>query len=573
MALLPLVLAADLERAEGWLAAIRRSHRIALLASLDLPASGVEGLDAALDATPEAAAAVWAAGEREATVVAERLARHPGPSLLHPPPARPPAGERVQLAHGWLSLSGVGALERLFAGRRVESVTLNVHGIPEGPAPGLGPALYHATTLLARLGRAVEIERAVLVTEELLHLTVALDGVPWQVEVAPRGWQLDLVARTAEGDYAWNVDGVSETLRRPRAEARAIPAVPWAERCLRQLEVPVRGASLDDARRVRAILDRVEEALERRLPPERFVIGRMDDGLGPIGLAGDLPATAPLARTSPPAFELPLEALMYSLDLKPAVFLTVAPQDEARIRARLPGHVERRERRVEVAPADRWTDDRERGTPAVELYAARDPETLRRLVQLQTTDPSHGIGAIGALLGYPACCVQAFAALGDRSDNSYNRVAAAVRTSVGEPWPALLDDTVIKLLPHFPCTYRCERSLDQARRLFDALSDEHPAIRDALAGYLGGPVLYFDHDHQIRFRGFPSGSGVRYRGVSMPWSHSEPFAALAGAIARGDYLVLGDEALYVYRNEGLLFSLRRTDPHLGVLMPFTRSVA
>lgn len=264
------------------------------------------------------------------------------------------------------------------------------------------------------------------------------------------------------------------------------------------------------------------------------------------------------------------EAIAYALDLKPALFLTVAPQDEARVRARLPGHVERRERRVDVGRADRWNDDRSRGAPAIELYAARDPETLRKLIELQTTDPTRHLDAIGALLGYPACCVQAFGALGDRSDNSYNRLAAAVRTSVGGSWPALLDDTALKLLAHFVCTYRCERSLEQAQQLLDALADEQRSLRDSLTGYLRGPVLYFDHDHQVRFHGEASGLGVRYSAASIPWSPSPLFATFAGAIAQGDRLTLGEDALTVFRGDAMLFSLKRTDPHLGVLMPFAR---
>ncbi|MCA9605458.1 MAG: hypothetical protein KC619_07675, partial [Myxococcales bacterium] len=116
MGALPILLAADLARADDWVAAIRRSHSLSLLASLDLPASGAEGLDATLAAHPEAAAAVWASGPREATRIAERLVAHAGPTLLYPPPARPPEGGHVQIAHGWLTLAGVGALERLFAG-------------------------------------------------------------------------------------------------------------------------------------------------------------------------------------------------------------------------------------------------------------------------------------------------------------------------------------------------------------------------------------------------------------------------------------------------------------------------
>ncbi len=570
MALPPLLLAADLDQARDWTSVIRRSHTIELLASLDLPTNGVEGLEEALDARPTAAVAVWAAGEREATRVAERLVAHGGPCLLHPPPIHPPLGTGVQVAHGWLTLSGVGALERLFRSRSVESVRLTVRGVPEGPTNGIGPALYHAATLVSRLGREIEITGAVLRREDELALDAKVDGIPWAVEVHCHGSELRLIARTAEGDYAWTADGVSETLQRPRAEARAIPATPWAERCVRQLESPVRGADLKDARHARDLMDEVELVLERRLPPSRFEIGSTEHNLAALGLAGELPDAAPLAPRSPPSSGLPLEALAYALDLKPAVFLTVAPQHEAMVREALPGHVERAERRVDVRSSDRWIDDRSAGEPRVELYAARDAETVRRLRQLQTTAPSDALTQIGAILGYPACCVQAFAAIGDRSDNSYNRVAAAARTSVGGAWPAVLDDTALKLLPHFVCTYRCERSVEQSRQLLDALSDEHPELRAEIDAYLAGPVLYFDHDHQLHFRGRVSGPAVSYSAVSIPWSSSEPFAKLGGVIAQGDRLVLSEDRLTVHAGSAELLVLRRVDPHLGILMPFSR---
>lgn len=569
VALPPLVFAAHPDLADSWAEVIRRSRQIELRASLDLTASGVEGIEQALEGWPDDAVAVWAKGPREATRVAERLLEHPGPTLLHPAPSRPPLGSGIQLTHGWLTLSGVGALERLFSSRAVESVKLTVQGTPEGPSGSLADVVYHAATVVGRFGRDVRVDRAVLANESQLALTLTVDGAPWRIELEPHGSELELVVRTAEGHYTWAADRVGEMLRRPRAEPRTLPVVPWAERCVRQLATPAVGADLPAARAARALVDAIELALERRLPPDRFVVGGTDDGLGPLGLGGVLPSAVPLAPTPPPRTELPLEAIAYQLDLKPAVFLTVEPQDEARITEALPGHVKRVERRVSVGAGDRWSDDRQRGEPRVELYAARDPGTAARLVELQTSAPSDAAGELGALLGYPACCVQAFAAQADRSDNSYNRVATAVRTSIGGPWPVLLDDTAFKLLAHFPCTYRCERSMVQAKDLLKALADEHPRLRDAIDDYLGGPVLYFDHDHQLRFRGACTDAlSVRYRAVSIPWSPSEPFALLAGAVARGDRLSLTDGALTVYSGDERLFALPRTDPGLGVLMPF-----
>lgn len=566
-----MIFAAHLDRAERWSEVIRRSRQIELLASIDLAASDIDGIQQALEGWPDAAVAVWARGPREASRAAALLRAHDGPSIVHPPPlaAAADATDAVRIAHGWLGLSGVGAIERLFTGPRVSAVRLVVRGIPEGGSCGIAEVLYHALTLVRRLGRDVHVERAAMTKEDILTTRLHVDGTPWVVETTTHGLGLELAARTAEGDYVWAVDEVSETLRRPRAEARVMPATPWGERCLLQLARAERGADLEACAAVRAIVEEVELALERALPPPRFEPGATDRDLAALGLSGELADTAPLAPTPPPTSREPPELLAYRYDLKPAVFLTVEPQDEARIAASLPGYVERRERRVEVAPGDRWIDARDRGAPHVELFASRDRRVLDQLVALQSEDPSRSATQLGALLGYPACCVQAFAGQADRANNSYTRVATAYRTSIGGPWPVLLDDTALKLLPHFACTYRCERSLESARALMKALGDEQPRLRDAIDAYLGGPVLYFDHDHQLRFAGAAiDPSTIRYRSVSMPWPASEPFARFAGAVALGDRLQLKSEHVEVWRAEQLVFRLTRTDPGLGWIFPF-----
>jgi hypothetical protein len=599
----PLLFAAHGDRARCWADVIRRSHALELRAAIDLAAGGRQGLDEALTAWPDAAVAVWAAGPIEATRLAERLATHVRPSVLHPPPAHAMADARgVQVVHGWISLSGIPAIERLFASSSVLSVRLRVHGLPEGPAVALEPALYHAATVVRRFGRAVHVERAVLEDEQKLSLTLDVDRIKWRVDVSARkGPELSLAVQTDAGVYTWTADAVSETLERPGAEPRALPQVPWAERCLRQLATPVRGASLADAHAARELIDAVEQALERRLPPAppriepvvaasaslrppppevsgmfrapapQEITMRRRSPLERVGLTGDVPAAAPLAPRAPPYAELPFEALAYRLELRPAVFLTTDLESEERVRKSLPGTIERRERFVSIAAGDRWDDDRGKGEPRVELFAARDASTARRLAELQSGDPSESAQVIGGLLGYPACCVQAFAAQADRSDNSYNRYAIAARTSWGPgPWPQLLDDTSLKLLPHFPCTYRCERSRAQADALVGALAEDDPELCRAVLEHLGGPVLYFDHDHQLRFDGAVMDGGITYRSLSIPWSASDAFSTLAGAIARGNRVVFDESVLCVYAGDTKLFTLDRTDPGLGVLLPFGR---
>ncbi len=590
----PLLFAAHGDRARSWADVVRRSRELTLFAAIDLAAGGIEGLQEALDARPDAAVAVWTKGPLEATRFAERLTEHAGPSVLHPAPQHPPLGGGVQITHGWLTLSGIAAIERLFASSsRPESVRLRVRGVPEGPGTGLVPALYQALTIAHRLGRRIEVTRALLDDEQHLAIGLDVDGVPWRVEVAARkGPEMHLAVRTATGDYVWSADAVSESLERSSAEPRAMPAVPWAERCLRQLASPVEGADLADARATRALVDAVELALERRLPPTPFAheltvaalpvpevsgsfrvpsMHELDaleaDALARIGLSGEGPDAPALVPTLPPSTPLPLEALAYRLELRPAVMLEVQPHEADRVAALLPGTVVRRERRVPAPPSVSFGEPTEH--VVVDLFAARDEEIAERLAALSIEDPVEAASSIGGLLGYPACCVQAFVAQGEAWDESESRYAIAARTSFGPgAWPALLDDTSLELLPHFPCTYRCERSREQAEALVAALATEDPALREAIVRYLGGPVLYFDRDHQIRFRGAVSEGGIAYRGVSMPWRGSLPFGRLAATMARGDRLVLGEGALTIFAGEQPILSIERTDPGLGVILPF-----
>ncbi|HEY8432333.1 MAG TPA: hypothetical protein VIL20_28365, partial [Sandaracinaceae bacterium] len=593
----PLLFAAHGDRARSWADAIRRSRGLRLLAAIDLSAGGIEGFEEALRARPDAAVAVWATGPLEAARLAERLVEHDGPSVLHPPPARAPIGTGVQVAHGWLTLSGIAAIERLFASSSVETVRLRVRGLPEGPGTGLAPALYHAATVVHRLGRRIDVERAVLPDEQNAALALDVDGVPWRVEVgAKKGPELCLVVRTAAGSYTWRADGVSESLERPGAEPRAVPVVSWAERCLKQLDAPVLGADLGDARALRAFLDAVEIALERRLPPTPLVsepplspsipevsgsfrielsgafrVSVADEpetsALARIGLrSAELPDVPPLAPAPPPSPALPIAVLAYRLELRSAVHLTVEPQDEAKIRALLTGAIERRERTLDPDPAR--PADRAASRRVIDLYVARDAKTAAKLAALHKEGSTDAASGIGALLGFPACCVQAFVAQVEHGDETYDRYAIAARTSFGPgPWPAVLDDTSFALLSHRPCTYRCERSREQARALLDALRTEHADLHDAIVRYLRCPVLYFDHEHQLRFEGSVSDGGIAYGAVSIPWSGSRQFDRLAAAVALGDRLLIGEGALTVLRGNERLFTLERTDPGLGIVLP------
>lgn len=195
----------------------------------------------------------------------------------------------------------------------------------------------------------------------------------------------------------------------------------------------------------------------------------------------------------------PIELWAFLAGVKPVVFLTVEPGREAATRARLGDvHVERRERRVEIAAGDRWRDDRGAGAPRVELYASRDPALARRAARLQAEgDPSRDLVELGALMGYPRCCVDAFARQDHRGDNSRNRHLAAARTTAPGPWPWQLNELHVRVIPFFPCAYTCAAAVAFADATLAALDAEVPGARAGLAAYLARTVLYLDHDRQL----------------------------------------------------------------------------
>jgi hypothetical protein len=210
----------------------------------------------------------------------------------------------------------------------------------------------------------------------------------------------------------------------------------------------------------------------------------------------------------------------------------------------------------------------------VELYLAHDRELARRAAYLQAeADPTQAMREIGALTGYPPCCVDAFAQQDDRANNSRNRYYSQARTrapdgSTPVPWPWELNNLYTMVVPFYPCSYRCAQALAWARASLQEMGKVYPALLDELRGWLARPVLYFDHDHQLVFNGQYVDGRISYQGVALPGSGSPHLAALAAAIGRGNLLRLDDRELLIERNGQAVLSLKRTDPALGFVAPF-----
>ena len=540
----------------AWREVIGQSARLELAAETD------SDLSAALDAHPDALVAA-ALPPRAALAAAELLSerkRHgiitmPALELSWPEPA---AG--VQVDHGWVTLPGRAWLESVLARGAFDLLRLRVAGLPDAPGGDPEDVLEQALALASRLAPEARMIDARTPDEATTEVVLAKAGLRIELLAVARGHGLEVELAPGKVGWAW----------RPHTETRRIGErttqkdVPPPEiRALRQL-VLGDGDDLARAARVRDLVLEARARVPGRAPgPSVFASGA-------IGLSGDVPKSSAkieaLEVHLPPE---PMEVWAYRAGLKPVVFLTLPPEDEPRARGWLSGaHIERRARRVATDAQDAWTDRRDFGEPRIEVYASRDPALARRAAELQA-EPGSSVAELGALMGYPECCVRAFSAQIDRSNNSRNRYATAARTRTRGPWPWQLDNAVAMLVPFFPCSYVCPRAVEFADRSIAAAEIEHPGLAERLRSELGRPVLYFLHDRALVFeKASLAGDRIVFQSLSVPAGAPDAFQDLAGAVAEAGSITWTDTELATGS-----FRLRRVDPALGILLPFAPALA
>jgi hypothetical protein len=183
---------------------------------------------------------------------------------------------------------------------------------------------------------------------------------------------------------------------------------------------------------------------------------------------------------------------------------------------------------------------------------------------------------LGALLGYPLCCVDHFVRLA--ADAGNDEVVHAVARGSGRflPWLNNVSMSLYHAISWFPCRYDCEASAHVARaveeRVRATVGRKHLLVRR----YLSMPRLYFDDRRQLIFEGATERNGrVRYRAVHSPFTfdrrrdevlqdwlfHAEVVTRLGAAAS---FEMRGKEAVTGSRNT--VETIRWTTP--PVWMPF-----
>jgi hypothetical protein len=298
-------------------------------------------------------------------------------------------------------------------------------------------------------------------------------------------------------------------------------------------------------------------------------------------------AALPPPRRPPPdpdARAVPrLELMAFEAGLKPALYLTLPRAEAAALLPRFAGYAVAR---VDYdLDHDAVTDVRRRvNAPEgegshVDLFVARDPAAVAqaREIYLDPRGPSARLAEMGAMLGYPPCCVAAFAALDDRSNNSAIRYAAHARTQ-RERFAPELNNLAAHVLPWFPCSYGCVPSIAAARAVLDLFAARDPDGAAALRRRLTRSTLYVDHARALSLGGARlEGDVLRYDAVYGAGAPAEGDAAevaarfegaLGAVLSLGDGLRVGDGRLEVFAAGRVALALDRGPPWLSRVFPF-----
>ncbi len=286
------------------------------------------------------------------------------------------------------------------------------------------------------------------------------------------------------------------------------------------------------------------------------------------------------------------ELAMLAANLKPVVKFEDIPIEQAmRFTRRYGGHYnlvvgpqyQKDYLALRSQPLERGASDR-MAKALVCIYASRD-DSARRLLEIEERDPAN-IHDTGALLGFPQCCIDAFAADFERcrddqddiNDEACRRLAATA--SVDNPGhPALNPLSNHELLGFYPCDMHCEAAIAYATRTATALARVRPQHLGEVRRQLERPCLFWRLPFFVHFEGRFDGDRLRYQRATVNVFPDAEVADIQRLFAshllpwldRGDALEVVDGALVVASGDTVLRSWRLSGgvpPVLTALQPW-----
>lgn len=206
---------------------------------------------------------------------------------------------------------------------------------------------------------------------------------------------------------------------------------------------------------------------------------------------------------------------------------------------------------VTTATSRHYPDD----SSIVDLFYGYEREAVSEAARLSTAllaeplviDDRMAIGRLGALLGYPTCCVEAHCSAGFEADDSEWALVAR-RSATDELIPSQMVMMLLLYDLYLTCGLSCQRSLDQAREIELALQKAglEPPGSSTLDWSDFVILLHLDARANFAFLqrlGTDSG-GITYRPLHLVYE-----ARAMDAVAQGNRLSVEPQSLSVYRDD------------------------
>lgn len=249
-----------------------------------------------------------------------------------------------------------------------------------------------------------------------------------------------------------------------------------------------------------------------------FAVGSLElhPGLAQRPDVAHLPLLQALSAWATPAAELTRslghrlapfdpEADAVRLGLKPACLKEQVPAAEVEPLGRAYEALGLVTREVSRYAFDARRGDHLPGDAMSIVAVARDEATLASLVEKQRAlrnarDPRL-VAEVGALMGYPACCADAFARREGQGDNLDNERRPFVEHPDAPLHPLLSRLGTLRLVSHHLCSPSCVASADRAGALLEALRRIDPDKVTTLERGLASPVLFIDYRRRARLDG------------------------------------------------------------------------
>lgn len=233
------------------------------------------------------------------------------------------------------------------------------------------------------------------------------------------------------------------------------------------------------------------------------------------------------------------DEIAFRSGLKPMFreLLSVSEIERARARFEAAGFATEVAERIYGDTKDGW-DDTAAGLgehhPSARraLFVGRDLGALKTAAALDQEKTDEADLALGRLLGYPRCCVEAFLDGGKHRKApalhraAWERTHALQTTALALPRLNTLDLAVFHFVPWYPCQLRCEPSARYADGVANVIAARAPAFVAAIDAALGMHRLMLTDDLQISIEGTRIGDVIEVSRVVPTAQHRHPRAAL-----------------------------------------------